>query len=35
MGAVRFASTWAEGFADKIFVSRESLRLIQARGGGR
>ncbi|HVH54757.1 MAG TPA: hypothetical protein VM791_00785 [Vicinamibacterales bacterium] len=26
---------WGERFADKIFVSRESLRLIEARGGGR
>ncbi len=26
---------WGERFIDKIFVSRESLRLIEARGGGR
>jgi hypothetical protein len=26
---------WGEQFSDKIFVSRESLRLIEARGGGR
>ena len=26
---------WGERFSDKIFVSRESLRLIEARGGGR
>jgi hypothetical protein len=26
---------WGERFADKIFVSRESLRLVEARGGGR
>jgi hypothetical protein len=26
---------WGEQFADKIFVSRESLRLIEERGGGR
>lgn len=26
---------WGEQFADKIFVSRESLRLVEARGGGR
>jgi hypothetical protein len=27
--------SWGERFADKIFVSRESMRLIEARGGGR
>jgi hypothetical protein len=27
--------TWGERFAAKIFVSRESLRLIESRGGGR
>jgi ankyrin repeat protein len=27
--------SWGERFAAKIFVSRESLRLIEARGGGR
>jgi hypothetical protein len=27
--------SWGERFIDKIFVSRESLRLIEARGGGR
>lgn len=26
---------WGERFVDKIFVSRESMRLIEARGGGR
>jgi hypothetical protein len=26
---------WGEQFADKIFVSRETLRLIESRGGGR
>jgi len=26
---------WGEQFYDKIFVSRESLRLVEARGGGR
>jgi hypothetical protein len=27
--------SWGERFVDKIFVSRESLRLVEARGGGR
>ena len=26
---------WGEKFYDKIFVSRESMRLIEAQGGGR
>ena len=26
---------WGERFSDKVFVSRESMRLIEARGGGR
>jgi hypothetical protein len=26
---------WGEQFAAKIFVSRETMRLIEARGGGR
>ena len=27
--------SWGEQFYDKIFVSRESLRLVEAKGGGR
>jgi len=27
--------SWGEQYHDKIFVSRESMRLIEARGGGR
>jgi hypothetical protein len=27
--------SWADGFVDKIFVSRESMRLVAAKGGGR